>query len=248
VGAEFEGRRVIVTGGSGAIGWAIATAFAGEGALVAVVDLIAPADSAPTISHYTADLTDEADIQEVSSRIINDFGGVDVLVNNAAIWFRRQFSDVSAAEWDRVLAVNLRAPFLMTQQITNSMVQRGSGVVINIASQAGVSYTDGQGAHYHASKAGLIHLTKVLAHELGPKHIRVNAVAPGLTMGPTGLEDTPISDADQAFALALLAKIPLGRYGRREDVTHACLFLASDRSSYITGQTLLINGGVQAYA
>jgi NAD(P)-dependent dehydrogenase (short-subunit alcohol dehydrogenase family) len=170
-------------------------------------------------------------------------GPVDILVNNAAIWHRHTYTDISSTEWDRVMAVNLRAPFLLIQRLAPGMAERGSGVVVNVASQAGLSYTRGQGAHYHAAKAGLVHLTKVLAFELGPQGVRINCVAPGATRSADASGAPQVPRPDQPALEAILAQIPLGRSAVPDEIAATCLFLASDRASYVTGQTLLVNGG-----
>ena len=169
------------------------------------------------------------------ARVVEAHGRIDVLVNNAGIWFRRPFAEISSEEWDRVFGVNLRGVFLCTRAVLEPMRASGGGVIVNIGSQAGRTVTRGQGAHYHASKAAISHLTKVLAFELGPMGIRVNCVAPGATPPDPSLVPPSI-----------LAQIPLGRVGVRADPAGVCAFLTSADAAFITGQTLLVNGGAVA--
>ncbi|MGB8389326.1 SDR family NAD(P)-dependent oxidoreductase [Mycobacterium sp.] len=229
-------RVVVVTGAGRGIGAAIAARFADEGATVVAADVELPVGGDPRIDYQRVDVSSAGDVAGLFSRVIASHGRVDVLVNNAGIWFRRRFMEISVDEWDRVLAVNLRGLFLCTKAAVDSMAAAGGGAIINIGSQAGLTVTRGQGAHYHASKAAIAHLTKVLAFELGPMGIRVNCVAPGAT-----LPDPSVLPPE------LLAQIPLGRAGVPADLVGACMFLASSDASYITGQTLMVNGGAVAF-
>ncbi len=230
------GRVVVVTGAARGIGAAIASRFAGDGATVLAADLERPSKGDPRIRYLKADVSSPEDVEALFARIVADHDRVDVLVNNAGIWFQRPFAEISIDEWDRVLGVNLRGVFLCTRAVLEPMRAAGGGAIVNIGSQAGLTVTRGQGAHYHASKAAIAHLTKVLAFELGPMGIRVNCVAPSATP-----PDPSVMPAE------LLTQIPLGRAGVPEDVTGACAFLASAEASYITGQTLAVNGGAVAF-
>jgi 3-oxoacyl-[acyl-carrier protein] reductase len=188
-------------------------------------------------SAVKADVGCPEDVDRLFSVVQAEFDRVDILVNNAGIWFRKPFLEIPDAEWDRVLATNLKGTFLCTQRAARLMMSRKSGCIINIASQAGIFYSRGQGAHYAASKAGIIQLTRVLAFELGPFDIRINAIAPGAINTPasssTVNEDRPFS--------------PLSRRGAPEDIARAALFLASPMASFVTGQTLVVNGGGLGY-
>jgi NAD(P)-dependent dehydrogenase (short-subunit alcohol dehydrogenase family) len=230
-----DNRVVLVTGGARGIGAAIAGRFASDGATVIVADLEQPSDADPRIRYETADVSVAEDVESLFARMGSDYGRLDVLVNNAGIWFRRPFKEITVDEWDRVLAVNLRSVFLCTRAALSLLEAAGGGVIVNIGSQAGVTVTRGQGAHYHASKAAISHLTKALAVEFGPIGIRVNCLAPGATF------------ADPSFLPPqILDQIPLGRGGVPDDLAGACAFLASPDAAYITGQTLLVNGGAVA--
>ena len=228
-------RVVLVTGGAGNIGAAIAARFASDGARVVVADLKVPADADARIRYETADVSVEDDVEALFERIKSEYGRVDVLVNNVGIWFRRPFKEITVDEWDRIIAVNLRGVFLCIRAVLPLMEAAGGGAIVNIGSQAGVTITRGQGAHYHASKAAISHLTKALAVEFGRLGIRVNCLAPGATF------------PDPSFLpQRILDQIPLGRGGVPDDVAGACAFLASPDAAYITGQTLLVNGGAVA--
>ena len=174
-------------------------------------------------------------VETLFARVADDYGRVDVLVNNVGIWFRRAFREITVEEWDRVLDVNLRSVFLCIRAALPLMETAGGGAIVNMGSQAGVTVTRGQGAHYAASKAAISHLTKVLAVEFGPLGIRINCVAPGVTLP----ESTVLPPE-------AVAQIPLGRAGVPADLAGACAFLASPEAAYITGQTLLVNGGAVA--
>lgn len=230
------GRVVVVTGGGRGIGAAIASRFADLGDTVVAVDLGADAHPDPRVETVTADVAAAPEVTAAFDRIVADHGGVDVLVNNAGVWFVRPFAEITVEEWDRVLGVNLRGVFLCTRAALASMESRGGGVVVNVGSQAGITVTRGQGAHYHASKAAVTHLTKVLAFELGPLGIRVNCVAPGATPADPSL-----------FPGRLLDQIPVGRVGTPADMAAAVVFLASDDAAFVDGQTLLVNGGAVAF-
>ncbi len=229
-------RVVVVTGAARGIGAAIAARFADEGAAVIAADVDLPVGGDARIDYQRVDVSSTGEVAGLFSRTVATHGRVDVLVNNAGIWFRRRFMEISVDEWDLVLAVNLCGVFLCTKAVVDSMAAAGGGAIINIGSQAGLTVTRGQGAHYHASKAAIAHLTKVLAFELGPMGIRVNCVAPGAT-----LPDPSLLPAE------LRAQIPLGRAGVPADLAGACVFLASPDASYITGQTLMVNGGAVGF-
>ena len=242
---ELTGRVALVTGASRGIGRAIAIALAARGAAVVTA---ARGDGARGVADeitgagglaeaVTLDVTDRASVQKGVERAIERFGQLDILVNNAGIARDQLLLRLKQDDWDAVLATNLTAAYICTQVALRPMLKRGGGRVINITSIVGETGNAGQ-ANYAASKAGLIGFTKALALEVASRQITVNAVAPGwidtdMTRGiPDGARD------------AWVAKIPLNRLGRPEDVAAAVAFLASDEASYITGHVLAVNGGM----
>ncbi len=238
----LTGKRVLITGGAGGIGTAIAERFIAEGARVAVMDRDQPAldrlnAAVPGIElSLTADVADPASVAAAYDTLDEAMGGLDVLVNNAGISIRHKFVDITPEEWQSVININLNGVFYIAQQAAKRMLAGGSGVIINMGSSNGLTgyhyYAD-----YNASKAGVIELTRSMALELGPT-IRVNAVCPGFIMTPMQeAEYTP--EMQHAFAV----KVPLQRLGATKDVAALFAFLASDESSFITGQTVVIDGG-----
>ena len=242
---KLEGRRAVVTGAASGIGRGIAVAFAREGADIAVVDLdeagaadvlAAVSDAGRRAVFVRADVSDEAQVRAMAERVLAELGGVDILVNNAGIFTESLLEDLSVADWDRVLGVNLRGTFLCTRFLIGQMLERGDGRIINIASQLG-QIGGAQVAHYSASKAAVIGLTKALAREVSGRGVRVNAIAPGPIR-------TPLLDAEtEEWRSAKLAELPIGRFGEVDEVTPTAILLASDDGSYYVGQTLGPNGG-----
>lgn len=244
---NLSGKVAVVTGAAKGIGASIATALSNSQATVVVSDiddesgqrLVDRLDEESDRAIYMrADVSDAADVDRLFRETINKFKKVDILVNNVGIRYRKPMLEISDEEWDRVIATNLSGTFRCIQRAARLMEQQKSGNIVNISSQAGVFYSRGQGCHYAASKAAIIQLTRVLSFELGPLGIRINSIAPGsLSLEPTterAIMPTPRP----------LENVPLGRLGSAEDVARAVLFFASDQSQFITGQTLLVNGGV----
>jgi 3-oxoacyl-[acyl-carrier protein] reductase len=243
-GIDLTGKVAVVTGAGRGIGAAIAGAFAEAGADIVVADL--NSESAQQTAERVrglgrralavkADVRDPLDVTRLFDSVQAEFGRLALLVNNAGLWFRKAFLEISASEWDLVITTNLKGTFLCTQQAARIMIPQKNGCIINIASHAGLFYSRGQGAHYAASKAAIIQLTRVLAFELGPFQIRINAIAPG------GI-NTPASSNPSETSGGSVSN-PLGRRGEPEDIAHTALFLASPMASFITGQTLVVNGG-----
>ncbi len=244
---SFTGKIVLVTGAGQGIGAAIAREFAARGAHVAVNDINAAAvertvdeirSARSLAAGYVADVTSEEDVRAMYERIVEASGRLDVLVNNAGILSIAVTEELEVDAWERTLSVNLKGAFLCCRAVLPQMKARRSGKIINIASLAGQSGGIMPGPDYSASKGGLLALTKKIALEAAPYGVNVNAIAPGTTM------TSMIEALPEGAKAALEAKIPLGRLGTPEDVAYAAVFLAGDESSFITGATLDVNGGL----
>jgi 3-oxoacyl-[acyl-carrier protein] reductase len=245
---EFAGKVALVTGGGSGIGAATALAFARAGAYVAIVDRDAAAAEAVAAAiaarggratGRTLDVADGPAFERSAAAIAEQAGGIDILVNSAGTITRHTIAQMPAEAWERVLAVNLRGPFNGIRAVLRYLRARGGGAVVNIASVAGRRISFGGGAHYSASKAGLLGFTRHAAYELAPDQIRVNAVCPGPTATAFG-GAMPSAEARAARA----RKIPLGRMVEPEDIADAVLFLAGDRARMCTGIALDVDGGV----
>jgi 3-oxoacyl-[acyl-carrier protein] reductase len=240
---DLTGKVALVTGGSRGIGKAIAEGLAGVGANVALCGRDGAKAQAVAAAlggaarGYACDLGDAAQIERLAETVEAEVGPVDILVNNAAITKDNLLFRIGADDWDAVLNANLKGPFLLTKLVARGMIKRRWGRVVNIASVVGMIGNKGQ-ANYAAAKAGLIGFTKAVAKELASRNVLVNAVAPGYI-------DTDMTRAIADDAKQLLqAAIPLGKLGTGADVAGAVLFLASDLASYITGQVLVVDGGM----
>lgn len=247
---SFAGRVVLITGANRGIGMAVAGTFARAGADLGVVDLDVAAlegrraewtGDGRKVLVFQGDVTDAERIAAIVREVDATFGRIDVLVNNAGIVKRTPIEELSEAEWDRDLDVNLKSVFLVSRAVIPIMKRQRYGRIISMGSLAGkTGGTPGTPANYAASKAGVLTFTRVLAKELGPFGITANTIAPGSV--DTGLvKRTPEQLAE------LLKTIPVGRLGRPEDVAHAILFLASEEAEYITGVSLDVNGGMFTY-
>ena len=244
VRVELKGQTALVTGGSRGIGLAIATALAEGGAHVAIaardgVRAEQTAASLPGSGHrgYAADIGASAEVDELVKRIESDFGGIDVLVNNAGLTRDNLLMRLKDDDWDAVMDTNLRGAFNTIRAASRGMMKKRAGRIINITSVVGITGNKGQ-ANYAASKAGLIGLTKSVARELGSRGILVNAVAPGY------IETDMTAALSEQVREALTGQITLGRLGRAEDVGGVVRFLAGPAASYITGQVLVVDGGM----
>lgn len=243
---KLRDRVAIVTGGARGIGGGIATAFAREGADVAIADVLGEDVARPVIDAIEAagrrallietDVADEEQVGRMVERAYDELGEIDVLVNDAGTFSQVFFHELTAAEWDRVIGVNLRGCFLCTRAVLPRMLARGRGKVINVASQLG-QIGGTEMVHYSASKAGVIGLTKALAREVSTKGIHVNAIAPGPILTEMMAQET------DEWAARKLSELPIGRFGDVDEVAPTAVFLASDESSYYVGQTLCPNGG-----
>ena len=246
---RFIGKRVLVTGGASGIGEATADRFLREGAHVVVLDRsrehldAARARLQPSCTDGAelvlepGDVASGQDVDRVVGAAVERFGGIDVLVSNAGIAYAEPFLDISREHWDETQRVNLTGMFVVTQRVAREMVRAGGGTILLTSSTNGLVGED-RYAHYNASKGGVTLLTKSLAIELGPHGIRVNAVCPGYIVTPLAA-----SIDDPAFMEAYRQRLPLRRLGKPEDVAGAFAFLASDDAAFITGETLVIDGG-----
>lgn len=246
---DLSGKLAIVTGAGRGIGAAIAETFARAGADLVIADI--NQDNARKIAEsmqhigrkalaVKTDVASPADVDRLFATVQEKFAGVDILVNNTGIWFRKPFLEIADGEWDKVLAVNLKGTFMCTQRAARLMMVQRTGCIINIASHAGLFYSRGQGVHYAASKAAIIQMTRVLAFELGPLGIRINAIAPG---GINTGSPTSAAQVDLSANQTLLGSNPLGFRGEPADIAQTALFLASPMARFTTGQTLVVNGG-----
>ena len=241
---DLSGKVALVTGGSRGIGKAVASRLAGAGARVALVDVVDPEQVEATAREIgggaiavRANVVDADDVGAAVSQVEEQLGPIDVLVNNAGITRDGLLIRMTEEAWSAVLDVNLKGVFNMTKAVARGMMKRRGGRVVNIASVVGITGNAGQ-ANYSASKAGVIGFTKSVAKELAARNVLVNAVAPGFI-------DTDMTRALPEAARETLRKlIPLGRLGAAEDVANAVLFLSSDLASYMTGQVVVVDGGM----
>lgn len=246
----LQGKRVLISGGSSGIGLATARRFLEEGSRVFLTGLgprevdgaLAGLRPSGEVSGSACDVSLEADVARMMAAALRALGGIDVLINNAGTARREEFLAIAAADWDRIIAVNLRGMFLVAQAVSRHMVERGGGVIINMSSTNGLAGEEHY-AHYNASKGGVLLLTKTMAVELGKHGIRVNALCPGYIRTPLN-EAISASMGGGAFeADYARARIPLGRAGQPEEVAAAYAFLASGDASFIHGAALVIDGG-----
>ncbi len=244
----LDNKVAVITGAARGIGKAIALAFAKQGANIAFTDIAENEDFKQTevelnalgikAKGYVADAGNFEVSQKVIEEVIKDFGTVDVLVNNAGITRDNLLLRMTEEQWDLVIKVNLKSVFNMTKAVLRTMMKNKSGSIINISSVVGVAGNAGQ-ANYSASKAGIIGFTKSVAKELGSRNIRSNAIAPGFIM--TEMTNQLPEDVKKEW----YKNIPLGRGGKPEEVANVAVFLASDLSSYVSGQVINVCGGMQ---
>jgi NAD(P)-dependent dehydrogenase (short-subunit alcohol dehydrogenase family) len=251
-GALFDlgGRRALVTGGSSGIGEAMALALGGAGARVLLVsrreaELSAAAQRLKGVGidaqWLSADLADAAAVRATAGEAERRIGGIDILVNAAGVNLRQPFAEVTPETWQTQIALHLGAPFFLTQALAPGMARRGWGRIVNIASlQSYRAFANS--APYGAGKGGVVQLTRAIAQEWGPKGITCNAIGPGFF--PTALT-APVF-ADETLAQRHAGSTCLGRNGRLDDLHGVTVFLASEASAYITGQTLMVDGGYTA--
>ena len=245
---DLTGGSALVTGASRGIGRGIAEGLADAGADVGVnhppgdeaqaeaqtvVDQIR--ENGGTAETFEADVSDRADVQQMIERFEEAYGTPDTLVNNAGIAPQSRFTEMPVEMWDRTIAVDLRGVFLLSRFVVPEMLERGSGNIINVASQLGFKGAE-ELVHYCAAKGGVISFTRALAREVSPA-VKVNAIAPG------SINTELTQDLSEEWREAKAAEIPMGRIGEVDDIVPTALFLASDKSDYYTGQTLSPDGG-----
>jgi pteridine reductase len=238
---EIAGTTALVTGGARRVGRALALGLAGAGADVVIAYNQSSAEAQETVRAVEslgrhamaikADMSSADDIRALAARAVADMGGIDILVNSASRFDRKPVLEITESEWDEVMAVNLKGPFLLSQALAPSLQRDGRGVIVNIADLSALQPWPGY-AHHSVSKAGLVHLTKVLARALGPR-IRVNAIAPGTVLPPEGHDGLDSGGGPERRVLS--------QEGTPEDVLDALLYLV--RSDYVTGDVLVVDGG-----
>jgi len=248
---ELPGKTALITGGAGGIGRATALLFAREGATVSIVDLnqeagekvvreIASAGGRAIFEF--ADVTCAADCRRVVERTVREFGGVDVLFNNAGIIRRASVVEISEEDWDAVMAVNVKSIFLMCREVIPIMIAAKGGSIINTASGWGLA-GGARAAAYCASKGAVVLMTKAMAIDHGRQNIRVNCICPGDTdTAMLRSEARQLGEPEDRF-LRESANRPLGRMGRPEEIARAALYLASDAASFVTGTAVVVDGG-----
>ena len=245
---RFDGQTAIVTGAGRGMGRAVALAFAAEGANVVVADVDVPV-AKQVVDEIQAkggqalcvkvDISHVEEVRRLFKEALKEFGGVDILINNAGIGIAKPLVEYTEADWDRQLGVNLKGMFFATQEAARLMIPKRKGKIVNFASTAAFVSSSTPETAYDISKGGVRQLTVSVAAELAPYQINVNAVAPGTIMTELTLR---VLDTEEKMARAS-AKIPLGRLGTPEDMVGPVLFLCSDEADYVTGHVLVVDGG-----
>jgi len=243
----LEGKKALITGAARGIGKALALKFASEGADIAFTDLVIDENGRQTEEEiaalgvkckgYASNAANFQETEDVVNKVKEDFGRIDILVNNAGITKDGLMMRMSESQWDAVIAVNLKSAFNFIHAVLPVMLRQRGGSIINMASVVGVHGNAGQ-ANYAASKAGLIALAKSIAQEVGSRGIRANAIAPGF------IETAMTAALPEDIRKEWVSKIPLRRGGQAEDIANVATFLASDLSSYVTGQVIQVDGGM----
>jgi len=252
---RLQGKRAVITGGARGIGQGIARRFAEEGASVFILDR-SEAELSETCKELSelypgrvggdsCDVSDLGQMERSMTKAMAYWNGIDVLVNNAGIAFRESFVDIAPERWDQVMDINVRSMFYLSQLASRQMIRQGTGgSIVNMSSKNGVMGSS-QLCHYNASKAGVVLLTQSIAVELASYGIRANAVAPGFIETPMDRELKLKEGLDPSY---ISSRTPMGRMGTIEEVANVFLFLASDESSYVTGTTIVVDGGHLANA
>ena len=249
---ELEGKVALVTGGNSGIGRAIAELFAREKAKVVIAD-IKRGDTVQTIAKeggsatfIQADLRDDSQVKRLVAGCVKKYGTLDIVCNNAGIELVGPLVETTEEEWDRVVDTNLKSVFLVSRHALPHMIEKRKGIIVNTASQLGIVARENLAA-YSASKAGVILLTKAMALEHAKDGIRVNCVCPGAIETPMINRILRFESNSKESRKLLVGKHPIGRLGRPEEIAQAVLFLASERSSFVTGAALVVDGGYTIY-
>jgi NAD(P)-dependent dehydrogenase (short-subunit alcohol dehydrogenase family) len=245
---ELSGKVAIITGGDSGIGAAISELFSEEGASVVIADIHDSGTAAQIARkggralYVKTDVRNEAEVKRLITQTSESFGGIDIVCNNAGIVLLRPLTKTTAEEWERVLQTNLKSVFLVSKHAIPEMLRRGGGAIVNTASQLGLVGLENYTA-YTASKGGVIQLTKSMALEYARQNIRVNCICPGPVQTPM-LEAELLTERDPEAARRMWAqRQPIGRVGLPREIAQAALYLASDRSSFVVGHALVVDGG-----
>ncbi|NNE14055.1 MAG: 3-oxoacyl-[acyl-carrier-protein] reductase [Saprospiraceae bacterium] len=242
----LEGKTALITGGSRGIGKAIVEKFISEGASVAFTyrssaaasdEIIKDLNAGDKLKAYQSDASSYAAAESLIKSVMEDFGKIDILINNAGITKDTLMLRMGEEHWDQVMEINLKSVFNLTKHVLKPMLRNRGGSIINMSSVVGVFGNAGQ-ANYAASKAGIIGFTKSIAKEVGSRGIRCNAIAPGF------IASEMTAELDEKVQENYISSIPLKRFGSGDDVSNACLYLGSDLSTYVTGQVLSVCGGM----
>jgi len=248
----LEGKYALITGGTSGLGKQIALTFAQEGAHVAIIgtnqqrgkEMVLSIQAARNSSDQQVwfepvDVSKKAQVNDAVDRLLGAWGGIDILVNCAGITRDKLFMRMGEDDWDQVIDTNLKSVYNLCHSLVRPMMKRRSGKIINVSSVIGLTGNPGQ-VNYAASKLGMVGFTRSLAKELAPRNINVNCIAPGFF-------ETPMTDSlTEEQKERIINKIPMGRLGDPKEIAHAAVFLASDKSNYITGQVLTVDGGMIA--
>ncbi|MCX6649330.1 MAG: glucose 1-dehydrogenase [Candidatus Bathyarchaeota archaeon] len=250
---KLDGKSVLITGAASGIGKAASLLFAEEGARLTLIDINEGVEE--TAKHarergaeavaLKADVSKSKDWEKSVKLAIQTYNGIDVLYNNAGIGMYRPFLETSEEDWDRVIAVDLKSVYLGCRHVIPEMIKQGGGVIINTASEIGISGARNYAA-YCAAKGGVVQITRALALEFGDRNIRVNCLCPGVTQTPMLEQGINRAQDPAARRRSLEQDVPLKRLGKPEEIARGALFLASDDSSFMNGATLVIDGGATA--
>lgn len=250
---KLEGKSVLITGAASGIGMAASLLFAEEGAKLTLADLNESGDETAKQARergaeavfLKADVSKAKDWEATVKLAVKNYGKIDVLYNNAGIGMYRSFLETSEEDWDRVISVDLKSVYLGCKYIIPEMLRQGGGVIINTASEIGISGARNYAA-YCAAKGGVVQITRALALEFGDRNIRVNCLCPGVTQTPMLEQGINKAQDPAARRRSLEQEVPLKRIGRPEEIAKGALFLASNDSSFMNGATLIIDGGATA--